>query len=183
MTTALLLVGAALAGGDWNLPPDFDGAEDTPRSVSITIAPLALLDRPLLDGPTGAPVLEATVELRAGADRSVALSAAAPLRPRAVVAGERPAGLGWGDRAFALQVRQYVSGSFENGIAMGAKALLVNPSLSRLHADGAEIGPFLLVKVTYARITLEAGAGPAITVGPSGVAIRPVADVAVGVTF
>ncbi len=158
--TALLLVGAALAG-DGKRGPWME-EENVPPSVTLSVAPLKLMDRPVLEG---------TAEFRVGEKRSFAITGSRALGARTV-----PMEVG-------VQVREYIAGNFGNGIALGAGAGFTNPNIMELRADSTHIGPFLAVKVTLALFSLEARGGPEVTFGRKGIELAPAVDLSAGISF
>jgi hypothetical protein len=177
-----LCLAAAAFGGEGPREPWFEEEEAPPRSVTLSLAPMALL--------TG-PTLEGMAELRAGPNRSLAITASRPLGvARAPLYGdEGPQGEEVGPVAgrppmeLGLQVREYVAGDFSTGLALGAGASFKNPSFREMRADSTTFGPFFAIKMSASLFTIEARGGPAITIDPKGLQLAPKVDFAAGISF
>lgn len=136
-----LLATAQAKGSDWREPWYEKDVQE--GSVTFSLSPLRLLEERTFD--LGA-------ELRVGPTSSFGVSATPNL------AGRRR-----GPLEVGLQLREYVVGDFDSGLALGAQGRLVDPDIFRMRADSTSFGPFLAAKVTLAIFTFEARGGPEVT--------------------
>ncbi|MFN7145262.1 MAG: hypothetical protein ACK4YP_15925 [Myxococcota bacterium] len=157
-----LLIGAALAGpGEWREPWSEKGGN--PPSVTLSVAPLRLIDRPVLEG---------NAEFRLSPTRSFGIM------------GARPIAGATGPSEVGLQIREYVAGDFGSGLAFGAAANFTNPQIFQFRADRYSITPFLAAKVTLALFTIEARGGPELYIdNQQGFGIGPRLDLGAGISF
>lgn len=82
-----------------------------------------------------------------------------------------------------LQMRDYIVGSFDNGLFVGGQVGLVNPDFRNFRADQTRFGPLAGVKLTVSIFTIEARGGADVGLGREGFSLTPRVDLATGVTF
>jgi hypothetical protein len=136
--------------------------------VTVTFDPVALARQEVIVGG----------EVALGDDRSVAVRGRIPSR----IDGMLP----WRDGGWqaSVQMRQYVVGDFDTGVAVAAEGGWTRPPRGAKDSVGhGSVGAYLGAKATFALFSIEARGGAAL-VGPMhDVAIEPRAQFGVGVSF
>jgi hypothetical protein len=161
----------ALAGSAEDLRNDWSGEYGMNRNLSVTVSPLSLLD-------ARAPTLDVTGELRTSETRSVAITSSMSLQHVLREIGAKR------DREVGLQLRDYVVGTFDNGLFLGGQVGFTNPDLLRLSVDRTRFGPMAGMKVSLSLFTIEGRAGAWLGMGDHGrMSIEPSVDFATGFTF
>ncbi len=187
MLTALLCVtlGTAYAGSASDLRNEWSGEYDMPGNLTIMVSPLrlGLLPPPRIGGFTQpeTPMLDITAELRTGETRSFAITGATPLGGRSF--GSTGIGGARAPMELGVQLRDYIVGTFDNGLFIGGHLNFTNPDIRRFRADETTFGPMAGLKVTMSIFSVQARGGANIDLGAQGFRVEPMVDFATGLTF